>query len=548
MKIQPVLFIPLLVFACSNVEKDHAVRIDLHPVAEQQPLTLIEDTITFAVDAVELAPSFLPVYAVKDILQWKTKKEISYTPVDPETDSLVYLYGFNGLMQTVHYCYDEHRPLILSPDAIWLTICQGVSIHINQHFDRMSPLLFKANKPDQLIARNDTLAENNEAWISLIADLSNQIEQYTVANTYDFFIPKFSTSNSVHTTAYQITLMEVYKQAFTFIGESGCGIPSISIRGNTADWESIYEKLELLDQFDLSEWKNELKPIISQFIEASKGNINRNFWREIYKNAMEYNGFYTSGWIIKFFPYINSLETNGKRDEEYGMEQAVKTYRANPFLYGTTYRKSTLSPSDFPDGISEVNITWENHFTGITKEMYVYAGFFGAKQNLDLSLEPFISWAIAEKNAPKIESHPNWRSPIAMEHELTYWSPKFAKKVDSPAIYNVKKFDTYENSMAYLKQLLIDSLSTNQTTAKVSLTNLIVVFELYTNGDIGEITLKGSDAQLSACTGPITNFLQELPEPWLPALAHPSSVLRLMGEPIDPKLRVFVNSYVEIRF
>ncbi|MEZ6041889.1 MAG: DUF4419 domain-containing protein [Planctomycetaceae bacterium] len=30
----------------------------------------------------------------------------------------------------------SHRPVVLSPDMIWLTICQGVSHHVNQHSER----------------------------------------------------------------------------------------------------------------------------------------------------------------------------------------------------------------------------------------------------------------------------------------------------------------------------------------------------------------------------------------------------------------------------
>ena len=38
----------------------------------------------------------------------------------------------NMLAQAVHTAFYEHLPLRLSPDAIWITIAQGLALHINQ--------------------------------------------------------------------------------------------------------------------------------------------------------------------------------------------------------------------------------------------------------------------------------------------------------------------------------------------------------------------------------------------------------------------------------
>ena len=37
------------------------------------------------------------------------------------------------LLAATHLAFAEHRPLVLSPDAVWLTIAQGVAQHVRLH-------------------------------------------------------------------------------------------------------------------------------------------------------------------------------------------------------------------------------------------------------------------------------------------------------------------------------------------------------------------------------------------------------------------------------
>lgn len=501
-------------------------------------------SITFAVDTVPLASNLLTVYPIDEILAWKLEKEILYFPDTQRSDSLIPLNS-NGLMETIHVCYDQHRPLILSPDIIWLTICQGVSIHVNQHFDSLEAVVFVKDKPDKLIARNDSLENEPKQWATLIADISNQTKKYTRNNLYDFFVPTFSTTTAEITTAYQITLLEVFKDAFAYIGESGCGIPSITLRGTTKDWESILTKLEVLDQFNLSAWKNELKPIIRQFIAASNGNVDLVFWKDIYKYALEYNGMYTTGWSIKFFPYLNSTKGERVWDDAHSADRVYKSYRSNPFLYGKDYRNSTLSLGAFPNDISEVNLVWKNYTNGREKEMVLYAGIIGAQQNSEKSLEPYISWAIADKDSRKIDrSFKQHHIVENTQHDEKYWSPKFAKNLAQPAIYDPMRFQSQEKSITYLKKIIFDVLAKDTSTSTISKDGMWIEIEIYSNGEIGDILIRGSIEQEQKLGGPILEVLKTLPSNWSPATAKVSEVLRLMDRPEDVAKIVPVNSKV----
>ena len=90
-----------------------------------------------------------------------------------------------------------------------------------------------------------------------------------VTTFYDFFVPNFSTTTPVQTTVYQITLLESYKKKFSYVGETGCGIPQITITGNKEDWIWIFDHLSDLDKLGLTWWGKELRPIIKEFINVS---------------------------------------------------------------------------------------------------------------------------------------------------------------------------------------------------------------------------------------------------------------------------------------
>lgn len=549
MKILLMLFLCLIGFvSCGQTENQ-----DLHKEVVFVPngKSTIESKpklpITFKVDSVDVAKNLLHQWSAKNLIETKIGKVVDFYSVGDEKDSFALIKG-NAFLGTIHECYDEHRPLILSPDAIWLTICQGVSIHVNQNFDSLKNVLFYANKPDQLIARNDSLDKNQDQWASLIADLSNQTQKYTKSEFYKFFVPNFSTTTETHITAYQITLLEVYKQAFTYLGESGCGIPSITLKGTTKDWEWIYQNLDVLDKFGLTAWKNELKPLITEFIETSKGQINLAFWKDIYKYAIEYNNLYVSGWIIKFFPYINGVEGEFVWDEEMGMDRANKTYRPNKFIYGNDYRKSTLSLNAFPGGISEVDLLWKNYFTNTTSEMILYAGFFGAIQNQDKSLEPYISWAVANKKNSEINAHFWNKRDENMVHKDNYWSPRFAKNPKHPAIYFASKFQTQAQSLSYIKELILDSLAKNPSTKGISTTGLTVTIEIFYTGQLGEIVVNGTTEQQNILKEPILGMIRSLPESWTSAQSEVSSVIRLMEAPEGEELIIDVNSTVMLAF
>lgn len=548
-----ITFVVLLLFTLScesSTENKNHHFVNMHSENSEATGDSTRINTTFAVDTVEMAPDFLETQSIHTIIESKLGREILHIPIDHQNEMLVPVWG-NGLIETVQECYDNHRPLELSPDVIWFAICQGVSQHINENFDTLENAIFKANKPAELHARNDDLAENPEEWANLISDLSKQTKSYTQSDVYSFFVPEFSTSTLAHQTVYEIALLEAFEKAFTYVGESGCGIPSITLTGTQEDWVKIYTQLDGLDQFNMGYWKVILQPVVQEFIAVFDGNINLEFWQNIFKSATEYNGFYVSGWIIKFFPYIKTtknVDWEADYDVEHGGYRAEKGLKPNEYLEGKMYLRSRLSTADLPGGLSKIDLKWQNHFTGEAKDIVLTGGYFGMKQAEDKSLTPFITWVAYEKSAAKIERKRTYNPPIYEGHSNEIWSPNLARKVIDSAIYDIKNFDTQYESVQEVKRILHDSIAANPATQNLSTHGIEISMVILSDGSVAEIKLdrphskQGIPKELEDY---IKSILNHMPEKWFPALAPVDAVLRLMPDmKIDRQLKVSANSKV----
>ena len=489
----------------------------------------------FKVDNVELADSLLNIDTAKNVFENKIGKKIMFYPEEYKNFGLVNCYN-NGLIQTIQECYNNHRPLILTPDAIWLAICQGVSIHINEKIDSLKSLIFIKNKPNKIEIRNDDLEYNANAWKSLISSFTDETKKYTKDDYYSFFVSQFTTTTEVDKSAYQITLLESYKKVFQYIGDSGCGIPSITITGEKKDWQLILSKLDMLDKLGLSNWGNNLKPIITEFINVFDGKVNKDFWKSIYKDASEYNAFYLSGWIIKFFPYIKITEQNGVFDEKMGAEKVGEKYIPNKFIDGKRYLLSTLSTDNFPSGIAKIDVTWNNLFKGVTKKIEVYDGFFAIKQYSDKTLEPFISWVVCEKDTCKPNHKMVENNYRVKKHSPDSWSPHVADSITDFAIYNIKKFKNQSSSLDFIKNRLLDSIKMQPKFCNLDLSNDTLEFIVFSDGSVGEFKLRGNMQNVILLDFIERQFIS-LPEKWFPALAHPYAVFAIMGDLSEDEMK-----------
>lgn len=294
-------------------------------------------------------------------------------------DSLVN-YGSHSFFYGMYQAYAEHRPFVLSPDMIWLLISQGFARHVQANPEKLRKYFVDfSGKLNLTVATGSDLLKDSEQWEGLFPQFTAQIAGHTGEELINTLTADFSTTTAVEKVASEITIMEAMEPYFEFVVVYAvCGIPQITLKGTTEDWEKILEKTRKLGKYDLGWWTKELEPILKEFVHASKGQINKRFWRNMFKyhSKKRYGApKIIDGWIVKFFPY----DKDGQRNN---LNRLVGT-------------------QSLPEEIVKVDLKYLKTDGAHTEEtmLELWAGFIGLEQNTETyALTPQISWMIRKKD------------------------------------------------------------------------------------------------------------------------------------------------------
>ena len=311
-------------------------------------------------------------------------------------DSLV-AFGYHSFFQGMDAAYAAHRPFVLSPDMIWLLISQGFAQHINANPEKMRHHFADfSGKLSLIVKTNEITLDNPDSdWEKVFPEFTKQIAKHTGSEIINLLSADFTTTTAIEKVAFEITIMETMKSFFEFNLMSACGIPEITLQGTTKDWQKILDKIKQLEKYDLEWWTKELEPVLQEFVNASKGEINKPFWINMYKRHAPDMGDDENygapdtidGWIVKFFPY----DLGGNRNN-------LKNIKTGHNEFG----------GNLPTEIVIVDLEYIDATTGIITPLELWAGFFGLEQNKEnFALTPKIGWMIRKKDVNKTGSISN---------------------------------------------------------------------------------------------------------------------------------------------
>ena len=301
--------------------------------------------------------------------------------------------ALHPFIDCLYIAYSDHRPITITPDMIWLLICQGFSIHVNSNVEKFRNKFVAFNNKKKLVINTEYLSNEfvkgsiSSPWSLAFPAMSDSISKYVKTDILNLYVQSFSTTTIAEKAAYEIALLDIMSGYFEYEYASACGIPEINIEGTKEDWLKIKNNIRKFKGYEIDNWINSLEPIIQQFVNASNNKIDQLFWSNIFKRKDESGGPYITGWIIKFFPYISD-----------GNQKMVK----NPYLDREPKQfMEGLETNEFNNGLSKADFIW-NYF-GSKHEMEFLAGFIGIKQDKrTLTLKPEIGWLVKDKNNIKI--------------------------------------------------------------------------------------------------------------------------------------------------
>jgi hypothetical protein len=304
-------------------------------------------------------------------------------------DTVVYESGTSLFYNCMVEAYAGHYSVILSPDAIWTLISQGFCHHISLNTEKLKDKIVNhEGKMEISVISEYDLYSPLMDWDTLLNGFDIQIAENTKGNIADIMRADFSTTGNTERITSQVTLMSAVKSYFDFAAiHTICGIPTITIEGTPDDWRKIIKKVESLRDYDLGWWVDDLKPILQEFVNASEGNVNKDFWQNIVKKdrpeSMK-NGAGCGvkdatkfdGWFLKFMPF----DKDGRTPDTvvYGRNDMLPSVVSAPFTY--VVKDST-----------------GNIFSKTPME--IMSGFVGIDVNeKTYTMRPHIGWMVSEKN------------------------------------------------------------------------------------------------------------------------------------------------------
>ncbi len=301
--------------------------------------------------------------------------------------------GIHPLFAAVHLAFSNHLPLVLSPDMIWITIVQGFSLHVRNNAETLRERLVKHQGKLKIeISRSDILEGSPENdWDDVIHQLSSAVSE-SVGGLYSKLVTDFSTTTIIERTACEIALLDTFSPYFTYYVRCICGIPSITLEGQPADWKRLREKLECLSTFGLDLWLTDMRIILDQFERACRGDVDKEFWQNIYKQKKAYGAEIVNGWITRFVPYLKNYTTGDYSITNFTLGTPM-TIPEIEEKEGFAWRQpGELSTDMLPSGISSAQV--EFVCLDSSKHMRFLGGFMGIEQLEEGALRPRLGWAV----------------------------------------------------------------------------------------------------------------------------------------------------------
>lgn len=293
--------------------------------------------------------------------------------------------NMNPFVGAIHHAYEDHFPLVLSPDDVWTVIAQGFATHVNENTEALRDRFVRHQGQEVLKVRRDSFVKGspNNDWQGCFGEFSDQIAD-RIGKQRDLLVADFLTTGPIEQAATEVILMGAMKGYFKYEVHTKCGIPNVTLLGPTADWKIIRRRAEQFTEYDLEWWTKALLPVLDQFVAASSGNPDMNFWQQLYKVYNGSGGATVSGHVNAFFPYLHR-EPWGEHAEVYVNKHV-----------GVSKDMAWTGPgiNNFPLGMTKVPFVWD--YLGTRIDMNFAGGFVGIAQDPEtLAVSPAIGWTVS---------------------------------------------------------------------------------------------------------------------------------------------------------
>lgn len=282
-------------------------------------------------------------------------------------------------IRAIHFAYDNHLPLSLSPDHVWTLLTQQLAFHVHANAESLRKQFVQFENKKTLVLEIGA----NPNWATVVDGFSALIAPHIGEQTHANLVANFSTTQATERICSEIVLMDTLSNYFEYMCMSSCGIPTVTLEGTAEDWEQLRQRAAGFAKYDLQHWLQHLLPILDEFVLAAHAKPNTAFWQSMYKVSGGSGGPYLSGWITDMFAYLDKNAPN-KYLGHYKNSIGKK-------MFGTPYH-----PNSFAGTINQCPVKWNKFGTMI--DLFFCAGFVGVSQDTKTkAIRPELGWAVILK-------------------------------------------------------------------------------------------------------------------------------------------------------
>jgi hypothetical protein len=294
----------------------------------------------------------------------------------------------NGFVRTCILAYSEHHHLYIRPEDVWFAILNQLSFYINAHAEELRKFFVSHDGQKQLaVVEVGTLhsVDHGALAVRMTYEIEKKVNDPELRT---WVMPDFSTTTNSDQVIAAVLFMGAMQQYFSYEFRLICGIPSVTVLGERADWEKIRSKLDKTDQLgeEPAQFAALLKIVLDFFVKTFDQPEDPDvidFWGRIAHENNNMSGpNWLSGWVTAFcfWDYKGKRIGGLPRSSSLRHSEPDVKYETDENVTATSFRLDldqfhTVKMTDIPNGYSSVPITVNDN--GIIYQTRMVAGSVG---------------------------------------------------------------------------------------------------------------------------------------------------------------------------
>jgi hypothetical protein len=225
--------------------------------------------------------------------------------------------GTCGLAAAFMLAYNNHLPLRLSPDVLWITILQSVSEWVNKTPERTEKYRTVFVKHEGKMVLEVGVPPAWEAdrslvqWDTVLQQIRDMAAGHVNNGIVEATTPTFSTTNAASVVACTIATLDIVKAYFLYGMMTYCGIGEVVLEGTPEDWTALRARATAFQTAlgevgtVLAPWFAQLDGTLAELAATAAGRApDAAFWAHAFSKEIKHGsggGTYLSGWFLHFF-------------------------------------------------------------------------------------------------------------------------------------------------------------------------------------------------------------------------------------------------------